>query len=181
MLFNSYIFIFLFLPVCIAGYFLINKTGKYRVGNAFLLGMSLWFYGYFNPAYLLIIIASVCINFTFYTVMKRMQKQTMLEAVTENDELQNLASANIGRLKKCKPVMLFAVAVTLGIIGYFKYMDFFIENVNAIAKTDWPLMYIVLPLGISFFTFQQISFVVDTYRGEVHAMLHFSHSWWQDQ
>ncbi|SDH57773.1 alginate O-acetyltransferase complex protein AlgI [Pseudobutyrivibrio sp. 49] len=167
MLFNSYIFIFLFLPICIIGYFLINKTGKYRLGHAFLLGMSLWFYGYFNPAYLLIIIASVCINYTFYTLMKRMQKQTMLEAVTENDELQNLASASIGRLKKCKPVMFLAVAVNLGIIGYFKYMDFFIENVNAIAKTDWPLMHIVLPLGISFFTFQQISFVVDTYRGEV--------------
>ncbi|MBR5637909.1 MAG: hypothetical protein IKW81_13365, partial [Pseudobutyrivibrio sp.] len=127
----------------------------------------MWFYGYFNPAYLLIIIASVCINYTFYYVMKRMQKATMLEAVTENYELQNMASSSIGRLKKCKPVMIIAVVANLGIIFYFKYMDFFIENVNTILKTDWPLMHIVLPLGISFFTFQQISFVVDTYRGEV--------------
>ena len=63
--------------------------------------------------------------------------------------------------------MIFAVAVNLGIIGYFKYMDFFIENVNAVAGTDWPLKHIMLPLGISFFTFQQISFIVDTYRGQV--------------
>ena len=63
--------------------------------------------------------------------------------------------------------MILGVAINLGIIFYFKYMDFFIENVNTIAKTDWPLMHIVLPLGISFFTFQQISFIVDAYRGEV--------------
>ncbi len=167
MLFNSYIFIFLFLPICIIGYFLLNKTKKYQLGHIFLLGMSLWFYGYFNPSYLLIIISSVCINYTFYYLMKRMQKQAMLEAVTENEELQNLASSRIGGLRKAKPVMILGVAVNLGIIFYFKYMDFFIENANTIAKTDWPLMHIVLPLGISFFTFQQISFIVDTYRGEV--------------
>ena len=147
MLFNSYIFIFLFLPICIVGYFLLNKTGKYQLGRAFLLGMSLWFYGYFNPAYLLIIVSSVCINYLFYLWMSRLQQQD--------------------KNKFCKPVMIFAVAVNLGIIGYFKYMDFFIENVNAVAGTDWPLKHIMLPLGISFFTFQQISFIVDTYRGQV--------------
>ena len=147
MLFNSYIFIFLFLPICILGYFLLNKTGKYKLGLLFLLGMSLWFYGYFNPSYLLIIVSSVLVNYLFYSLLR-------------------------GRLigssyMSSKPVMILAVVVNLGIIFYFKYMDFFIENVNAIAKTDWPLMHIVLPLGISFFTFQQISFIVDTYRGEV--------------
>ncbi|MBQ7470663.1 MAG: MBOAT family protein [Pseudobutyrivibrio sp.] len=167
MLFNSYIFIFLFLPICIVGYFLINRTGKYQLGRGFLLAMSLWFYGYFNPAYLLIIISSVCVNYLFYLWMSRLQQGEMLKAVTENDEIARLADTRIGRLKSCKPVMIFAVAVNLGIIGYFKYMDFFIENVNAVAGTDWPLKHIILPLGISFFTFQQISFIVDTYRGEV--------------
>ena len=150
MLFNSYIFIFLFLPICIVGYFLLNKTRKYKLGHGFLLGMSLWFYGYFNPSYLLIIVASVIVNYLFYKWMKKIQ-----------------ADGNKG--KACKPVMIFAVAINLGIIFYFKYMDFFIENVNAIAGADWPLMHIMLPLGISFFTFQQISFIVDTYRGEVPA------------
>ncbi|MCR5196845.1 MAG: MBOAT family protein [Pseudobutyrivibrio sp.] len=153
MLFNSYIFIFLFLPICIIGYFLLNQTKKYKLGLVFLLGMSLWFYGYFNPKYLLIIVSSVCINYLFYLWMKKLQKDAAVE--------------NCGRLKSCRPIMILAVAVNLGIIIYFKYMDFFIENVNAIAKTDWPLLHIMLPLGISFFTFQQISFIVDTYRGEV--------------
>ena len=112
-----------------------------------MLGMSLWFYGYFNPSYLLIIVASVIVNYLFYRWMKKWQQAD--------------------GLKQTKPVMILAVAVNLGIIFYFKYMDFFIENVNAIVNTDWPMMNIVLPLGISFFTFQQISFIVDTYRGEV--------------
>lgn len=167
MLFNSYIFIFLFLPLVIVGYFLLNRTGRYQLGHIFLLGMSLWFYGYFNPSYLLIIISSVVVNYLFYLWMKRIQRGAILDAITENEELANLADSRVGYLKQCKPVMILAVAVNLGIIGYFKYMDFFIENANAIAGTDWPLMHIVLPLGISFFTFQQISFIVDTYRGEV--------------
>ena len=148
MLFNSYIFIFLFFPICIVGYFLLNKTKKYHLGHVFLLGMSLWFYGYFNVSYLLIIISSVLANYLFYKWMKKKQ-------------------AGMGKSLACKPIMILAVAVNLGIIFYFKYMDFFIENVNAVARTDWPLMHIMLPLGISFFTFQQISFIVDTYRGEV--------------
>ena len=155
------------MPMCILGYFALNHTGKYKLGHAFLLGMSLWFYGYFNPSYLLIIISSVCINFLFYRWMKGLQRATILQAVTENEEMQNLAGSSLGRLKKCKPIMLLGVAINLGIIFYFKYMDFFIENVNTIMKTDWPLLHILLPLGISFFTFQQISFIVDTYRGEV--------------
>ena len=167
MLFNSYIFIFLFLPICIIGYFLINKTKKYKLGHLFLLGMSLWFYGYFNPGYLLIIISSVCINYIFYLWMYRIQHATILEAASSNPELDSMPLATVGRLKSCKAVMILAVIVNIGILFYFKYMDFFIENVNAIAGTDWPLMHIVLPLGISFFTFQQISFIVDTYRGEV--------------
>ncbi|MCR4694146.1 MAG: MBOAT family protein [Pseudobutyrivibrio sp.] len=149
MLFNSYIFIFLFLPICIVGYFLLNRFGKERLGLAFLLAMSLWFYGYFNPSYLLIIVASVCINYLFYLWM------------------QGMPGPKDGEKNPRKPVMILAVAANLSIIFYFKYMDFFMENVNAIAGTDWPLKHILLPLGISFFTFQQISFVVDTYRGQV--------------
>ncbi len=167
MLFNSYIFVFLFLPICLVGYFSLNLTKKYKLGHAFLLGMSLWFYGYFNPSYLLIIISSVIANYLIYLWMKRLQRGAMLNAVIDNEELSTIASSRIGHLKSCKPVVVIGVAVNLGIICYFKYMDFFIENINAIVHTDWPLMHILLPLGISFFTFQQISFIVDTYRGEV--------------
>jgi len=84
MLFNSYIFIFVFLPICILGYFLLNKTKRYKLGLVFLLGMSLWFYGYFNPGYLLIIISSVIVNYLFYLWMKRLQNGAILEATTMN-------------------------------------------------------------------------------------------------
>ncbi|MCR4568047.1 MAG: MBOAT family protein [Pseudobutyrivibrio sp.] len=167
MLFNSYIFIFLFLPICIIGYFLLNKTKKYQMGHVFLLGMSLWFYGYFNPKYLLIIISSVCVNYLFYLLMKKKQGEVLGDIRPETDNNGKAADARIIRLKSCKPIMIIAVALNLGLIIYYKYMDFFIENINAIANTNWNLLHIALPLGISFFTFQQISFIVDTYRGEV--------------
>lgn len=141
MLFNSYIFIFFFLPVCIIGYFLLNKTKKFKLGHAFLLCMSLWFYGYYNPSYLAIILVSIAINYAMYLWIKRSKAK--------------------------KPVLILAIALNLAIFIYFKYMDFFIANINAIAKTDIAFLNIALPLGISFFTFQQLSFVIDSYRGEV--------------
>lgn len=142
MLFNSYIFIFAFLPLCIIGYFLINKTGKYNLGLIFLIGMSLWFYGYYNPMYLIIIVVSVLCNFGLYSWMKK-------------------------DLRHRKAVMILGVILNLAALGYFKYTDFFIENINGIFRTDIGLLNIALPLGISFFTFQQISFIVDSYKGEV--------------
>lgn len=143
MLFNSYIFIFLFLPICLAGYFFINSLGRFQLGHLFLLVMSLWFYGYFNAKYLLIIIVSVLINYLFYLWIK----------------------AFPGR----KIPMITGVGINLGLLVYFKYMDFFIDNVNRLFKTDLAFLNIALPLGISFFTFQQISFIVDSYRGEVDS------------
>ena len=71
MLFNSYLFIFLFLPLALVGYFLLNRCKLYRVSNVFLTGMSLWFYGYFNPAYLWIICGSILVNFALSKLMER--------------------------------------------------------------------------------------------------------------
>ena len=146
MLFNSYIFIFLFFPLCMGGYFLLNKMGKPRVGKLFLLGMSLWFYGYFNPEYLLIILGSVVVNFCMVRLMERTSDPTLRK--------WELAAAILGNV---------------GILFYYKYLDFTIVNLNAVLNTAIPLRNILLPLGISFFTFQQISYVVDAYRGEVGA------------
>ena len=144
MLFNSYIFILCFLPLCLMGYFGLNHFKKYQLAQAYLLGMSLWFYGYFNVRYLLIIISSVLINFILYRGIEKFRGK-----------------------KACKGLMIAGVLINLGILGYFKYMDFFLSNVNALFKTQFNLLHIVLPLGISFFTFQQISFIVDAYRGEI--------------
>ena len=75
MLFNSYIFILLFLPLCVLGYYGLNHFKKYNLAQIFLLGMSLWFYGYYNPSYLLILISSVLINYSIYLLQGKLEKQ----------------------------------------------------------------------------------------------------------
>ena len=144
MLFNSYIFILLFLPLCLVGYFGLNHMGRYTLAQAFLLGMSLWFYGFFNPSYLAIILVSIVGNYLF----------TRLMAKTTHPAWR-------------KAEVTLAVLLNLGVLFYYKYFDFFLMNLNRFAHTDFTLRNILLPLGISFFTFQQVSYVVDAYRGEV--------------
>ncbi|MCR5278311.1 MAG: MBOAT family protein [Lachnospiraceae bacterium] len=144
MLFNSYLFIFLFFPVCMAGFFGLNHFRKFQAARVFLFAMSMWFYGYFNPSYILIILSSILINYLAYRYINAHKESPSK-----------------------KVAMILAVTANLLILGFYKYMDFFIENINTVFKTDYPLLHIMLPLGISFFTFQQISFVVDAYRNEV--------------
>lgn len=142
MLFNSYIFIFLFFPVTLLGYFLLGQRKTPRARNLFLIGMSLWFYGYFNPRYLLIICASIAFNYAASNLIQRASRRNAM-ALTA-----------------------LAVAANIALIFYYKYYDFFISNVNAAFGASFELKHIVLPLGISFFTFQQISYIVDSFHGE---------------
>lgn len=144
MLFNSYIFVFLFFPICLIGYYALLHWKKKELAQLFLVGMSLWFYGYFQVNYLLIMLASILVNYLFHKLLSRELSTGM-----------------------AKGTVVAAIAANLGILFYFKYFDFFLKNLNAAFGTDFLLRNIVLPLGISFFTFQQIGFVVDTYRGEV--------------
>ncbi len=146
MLFNSYIFVLLFLPLCLVGYFSLNHFKLNKLAQIFLFGMSMWFYGYFNPSYLIILSASILINYLCYKFLEK--TKTPL---------------------KRKGIMITGVIINVSILFYFKYFDFFIENMNSIFKTDFPLQNILLPLGISFFTFQQISFIVDAYKKETPA------------
>ena len=144
MLFNSYIFVLLFLPACLAGYYMFHHIGRHRLAQCYLLVMSLWFYGYFNVNYLAVILSSIAVNYAVYRLLKK----------------------NFGqRLRKA--VFLLAIVFNIGILFYFKYYDFFIENINSLFHTDFHLKALLLPLGISFFTFQQLSFVIDAYRGQV--------------
>lgn len=143
MLFNSYISILLFLPLCLIGYFGLNRFHRYSLAMAFLLGMSLWFYGYFNPSYLAIIVTSIVLNYGITRLMRMTDRQGARKA--------ELAAA---------------LLVNFGILFYYKYFDFFIGNVNVLFAAQIPLKHIVLPLGISFFTFQQVSYVIDAYRGQ---------------
>lgn len=142
MLFNSYVFILFFFPICLIGYFGLNHFKKYRWATTFLLIMSLWFYGYFNVSYLWIILSSIVVNFGIY---KGFQKCT----------------------NKRKILLLIGLLFNIGLLFYFKYFNFFIKNMNAIFQMDWNLKNILLPLGISFFTFQQLSFLIDSYHNKV--------------
>ena len=141
MLFNSFVFIFAFLPITFLLYFGLNKMQQYTAAKAVLVVASLYFYAFFNWSYLPIILSSIVVN---YLVAWRMK-------VDDKRWLRKLW-------------MIIGVAFNIGMIGYFKYFDFFIENVNVLFKTDFTLRNILLPLGISFFTFQQVAFVVDSYR-----------------
>lgn len=149
MLFNSYIFVLFFLPFCICTYFLLNRFKLKQVAMLLLLVMSLWFYGYFNYSYLLIMMSSIVFNFVAYKAMKGCDTHTRKGTL----------------LKKIWATV--AMIFNIGMLFYFKYFDFFIENINAAFGMDIALRNIVLPLGISFFTFQQLSFVIDAYKGEL--------------
>ena len=144
MLFNSYIFVLLFLPVVLVGYYLLNHFKLYRMSSIFLLGMSLWFYAYFNIIYLAIIVASIVINFLFYKIFTTTRLSKWINKI----------------------LLIIAISLNVGALFYFKYWDFFIENINSLFATDFALKRLILPLGISFFTFQQLSFIIDSYKKE---------------
>lgn len=143
MLFNSYIFVFLFLPMALIGWYLLNKCKKYTLAQIFLIGMSLWFYAYFNSSYLMVILGSCAMNYTFSFCLEKKDSPVMRKAV-----------------------LIAGCAANLGILGYFKYYDFFLENLNLAFHADFTLKHILLPLGISFFTFQQLSFIIDRCKGK---------------
>lgn len=145
MLFNSYHFIFVFLPVVLLVFFRIGGMGHHRVAIAWLVAASLFFYGWWNPVYVSLIIGSMLVNFAIGIV---------------------LVSRDAGGSTRRKIVMAGGVAANLCLLAYYKYANFFVDNLNTIAGLDIHLEHIVLPLAISFFTFQQIAYLVDTYRGE---------------
>ena len=142
MVFSSYLFLFAFLPLVLGGYYLLSLFKNPIYQRLFLIGASLFFYGYFNPSYLLIIVVSIFINYL-------------------------LASCINGSKGTFQTVLFWlGVLFNVGLLGYFKYRDFFVENINALFHTSFVLKHIALPLGISFFTFQQLSFLVSIRKGE---------------
>lgn len=143
MLFNSYIFILFFLPVTLCLYYGLNHLGREKTAKVALIAMSLWFYAYFHIGYLAVILLSILVN---YGISRALLK-------TESP---------LGR----KAFLWFGILGNLAVIFYFKYFNFFLENMNGLLHTSFVLKRILMPLGISFFTFQQISYLVDSYRGE---------------
>lgn len=147
MLFNSYAFMFLFLPVTVLLYFLLNRKKLTVAATAWLVLASLFFYGWWNVKYLALILASIIFNFGVGAA------------------LRTAGPAGTGRVPK-KSVLIFGILGNVALLGYYKYTDFFITNLNALTGLQIPLQKIILPLGISFFTFTQVAYLVDVYSGK---------------
>lgn len=139
MLFSSLIFLFVFLPSVLVLYYALRK----KLRNIVLLGFSLFFYAYGGPKYLLVMLFSIAMNYIFGLMVERFREDHM----------------------SAKRVLTFSGIVNLAIIGYYKYTDFFIQNINTVFRAELPYAEIVMPIGISFFTFQGMSYVIDIYRG----------------
>tara|TARA_R110002074_G_scaffold54746_1_gene136344 strand:- start:49464 stop:50954 length:1491 start_codon:yes stop_codon:yes gene_type:complete len=154
MLFNSYEFIFIFLPVTFFIYFFLNKKRLTEASKAFLVFSSLFFYSWWNIAYLPLILSSMLFN---YVIGRTLTK-------TAENSCPPRKHKKISR----KSILIIGVTSNLGLLGYFKYTDFLIENINYTLNAGIPLLNIALPLAISFFTFQQIAYLVDSYRRETN-------------
>jgi len=141
MLFNSYTFVLCFLPLALIGYYALGNSQK-DYSRGFLLLMSLLFYMWWNPVYIVLLASSIGFNFI-------------------------CAKQLVGDKSHRKWILTFAIASNVAFLGYFKYADFFLSNANNWLGTEFPLLNIVLPLAISFFTLQQIAFLVDVYEGLV--------------
>ena len=145
MLFNSYVFMLAFLPLTLLGYFLLGRLPeRIQLNKLFLVLASFLFYGYNNPHYVPIIVLSILVNYALSQMMLRCKRKAI-------------------RL----PLMLLGLGLNLGVLFYFKYHDFFCENWNKAFGTSFVMNNLMLPLGISFFTFQQLSYVIDSYKRTV--------------
>jgi len=151
MLFNSFEFIFLFLPCTVLLYFLFVRYLGHEFGLGILVVASLFFYAYWNLAYIALIIASITINYVLGAWL-----------IPKDDGNSKL-------------FLTLGIVLNLGLLGYFKYANFFIDNINSLTGSSWNLEKIFLPLAISFFTFQQISYLIDARKGATreYNFLHY--------
>ena len=145
MLFNSYAFLLLFLPVTAIGFFRIGAY-SHRLAAAWLGAASLFFYGYWNPAYVGLLLASVFFNYGTGFALAREREA--------------------GRIRRRNAILAVGIGVDLALLGYYKYANFFLDTANHLLNTGWSFQDILLPLGISFFTFTQIAFLVDAWSGK---------------
>ncbi len=147
MLFNSYTFIFAFLPLTFVIYFYLNHKRLTEAAKGFLVFSSLAFYSWWNVAYLPLILGSMLFNYI------------VGESLTKTSEHRRISK---------KRLLFFGISANVALLAYFKYADFLIANVNWVSGAGIPMLQLALPLAISFFTFQQIAYLVDSYRGETH-------------
>ena len=149
MVFSDIDFLFFFLPCVLAGYYIIRKNRKYS--NLFLTAASLLFYAWGEPVFVFVMMASIVVNWQFGLWVDRARRNSANE----------------------KPVLTLMCVFNLGMLGVFKYLNFVLENLNWAFRLNLPQTHIALPIGISFFTFQAMSYVLDVHRrkGQVQKNL----------
>lgn len=143
MVFSSTIFLCVYLPLVLLGYYICPKKGR----NLFLLIVSLVFYAWGEPKYVFLMIFSILVNYIFGRLMDKHRENK----------------------KRLKLMLVLSVVIDIGLLSVFKYTDFIITNVNAIFGSSFDLLNIALPIGISFYTFQAMSYTIDVYRNDVRV------------
>lgn len=145
MIFSSYQFVLMFFPITAIGYWVLNHFRFYEMSKIWLVIASFYFYAQGSPSFFPYFMGSVLANYVIGITMCQLQEDKTLQR---------------------KALLAVGVLANVGFLGYYKYMNFFLENVNALFGTDFIMKNVVLPIGISFFTFQLIAFLVDCYRGK---------------
>ena len=164
MLFSSFAFVFAFLPITLLGFYALKSLGYFQSAKVFLILASLFFYGYFKVEYIFILIFSVLINFTLANLILRQTSKNSNKNARNN-----------------KFLLYGGIFFNLALLGGFKYTDFLLENFNLFSQIlnldfNIPLPHILLPLGLSFITFQQIAFLVDCYkRSGIESLIKVKH------
>lgn len=143
MVFSSTIFLCVYLPLVLLGYYICPKKGK----NLFLLIVSLIFYAWGEPKYVFLMIFSILVNYVFGLLMDKHRENK----------------------KRLKLLLVISVIIDLGLLSVFKYTDFIITNINSVFGAGFDLLNIALPIGISFYTFQAMSYTIDVYRDDVRV------------
>jgi len=146
MVYSSYEFIFIFLPIVLVGYFLLQNLKSPKFQRVFLIIASLFFYGYNNVKYVPLIVSSVLINYLVARAIRHFETKE--------------------KHKLSKTFLALGIVFNVAVLGYYKYYNFFMENVSFVFNLEYSFKNIFLPLGISFFTFQQMSFLISIYKKE---------------
>ena len=151
MLFSSIPFLYYFLPVVLIAYYLAPKSVK----NGVLLLASLVFYAWGEPSFAILMLATICIGFASGIIIEKLKQEKY-----------------IGK-PWAKIALIVSLGICLGFLAYFKYANFFITNISAATGISLPLLKVALPIGISFYTFQLVSYIIDVYWGKVAAQRNF--------
>ena len=164
MLFQSYIFILLFFPLCLLGFWGLKRQ---KLLQLWLIAFSLWFYGAASPYYLLLLLGSIAWNYAFFRAIER-----GIGRVTERVSGSAMERAEYGMERdssRKRHLLGIGIAGNLALLCFFKYFNAISAGWGQMKGLEDPILQLALPLGISFFTFQQIGFLADAYKGEVGA------------